>query len=123
VTSTYTIREAAERSGLSMHTLRWYERIGLLERVPRGVDGRRRFREDDLGWLELIGHLRSTGMPVAKMIEYAELVRAGGGNERERLGLLSEHREKVLDDLVRLNACLSVLDKKISGYSEAAGGC
>jgi DNA-binding transcriptional MerR regulator len=77
--TTWSIGEAAEKCGLSRHTLRWYERIGLLGSIARGGDGRRRFSDSDLDWLSLLTKLRATGMPVRDMQRYAELVRSGAG--------------------------------------------
>lgn len=73
----YTISEVADHTGLSAHTLRWYERIGLMPHVDRTHTGQRRFTNRDLDWLGLVAKLRLTGMPVADMVRYAELVRAG----------------------------------------------
>jgi len=83
-----TIAEAAERTGLTRHTLRYYERDGLMLGVGRAGSGHRRYSERDLGWIELITKLRATGMPIREVRRYAELARAGDGNEDERLGLL-----------------------------------
>lgn len=115
VAAAYSIQEAAEESGLTAHTIRWYERIGLLDRVPRGSDGRRRFGAGDLEWLDLLVKLRRTGMPVAEMVRYAELVRAGAGIE-ERLALLGRHRERVVAALAAQQECLGFLDYKIDLY-------
>ena len=87
-------RRGRRQCGLSQHTLRWYERIGLLAKIERGQDGRRRFSEGDLEWLSLLTKLRATGMPVRDMQRYAELVRSGAG-EAERIELLKKHREEV----------------------------
>jgi DNA-binding transcriptional MerR regulator len=114
--SSYAIAEAAVRCGLTVHTLRWYERIGLLDRVARGADGRRRFTDDDLGFLEFVVRLRRTGMPVAEMIRYAELVRAGDPTGAARLALLQEHRERVREQVAALTEHLDVLDWKIDNY-------
>src|SRR5882757_4178575 len=73
----YTISEVAGITGLSAHTLRWYERIGLMPHVDRSHTGQRRFSNRDLDWLAFVGKLRLTGMPVADMVAYAEMVRAG----------------------------------------------
>ena len=89
--TTWSIGEAATKCGLSPHTLRWYERIGLLGTIDRGGDGRRRFSDRDLDWLSVLIKLRATGMPVRDMQRYAELVRSGAG-EAERLELLKRHR-------------------------------
>ena len=121
--TTWSIGEAAVKCGLSQHTLRWYERIGLLGTIERGKDGRRRFSDGDLDWLSLLTKLRATGMPVRDMQRYAELVRSGAG-EAERLDLLKKHREEVRKALAAQRECLKLLDGKIGHYasclSEAA---
>ncbi|MGH3169477.1 MAG: MerR family transcriptional regulator, partial [Trebonia sp.] len=90
-----TIAEVADCTGLTRHTLRYYERDGLMLSVDRDDSGHRRYSELDLGWIELITKLRATGMPVREVRRYAELVRAGDGNEAERLALLRAHRDRV----------------------------
>jgi DNA-binding transcriptional MerR regulator len=114
--TTWSISQAAEKCGLSQHTLRWYERIGLVGPVARGADGRRRFSDGDLNWLTLITRLRETGMPVRDMQRYAELVRSGAG-EAERLDLLKRHREEVRRALAAQRDCLKLLNSKIDVYS------
>jgi DNA-binding transcriptional MerR regulator len=113
--TTWSIGEAAEKCGLSQHTLRWYERIGLLANIERGGDGRRRFSQADLDWLSLLTKLRATGMPVRDMQRYAELVRAGVGHA-ERVELLKRHREEVRRALARQRETLRLLDAKIGSY-------
>jgi DNA-binding transcriptional MerR regulator len=115
VVMTWTTREAAEKCGLTQHTLRWYERIGLLNRIERTADGRRRFSDADLDWLLLLSRLRATGMPVRDMLRYAGLVRSGAG-EQERLELLEAHRERVRAALLEQQECLKLLDTKIGIY-------
>ena len=114
--TTWSISEAAKKCGLSPHTLRWYERIGLLDRVQRTADGRRRFCDRDLEWLSLITKLRDTGMPVKDMQRYAELVRSGAGHA-ERLELLTRHRAEVRKALAAQKECLKLLDNKIDIYT------
>ncbi|MHA3703502.1 MerR family transcriptional regulator [Jatrophihabitans sp. YIM 134969] len=116
-----SIREVSELVGLTDHTLRWYERIGLLDRVARGSDGRRRFSATDVEWLRLLTKLRETGMPVAQMREYAELVRSGAGYA-ERLELLVAHREQVREQIAAQQACLELLDFKIDNYRRTVRG-
>ena len=113
--TTWTVSEAAEKCGLSQHTLRWYERIGLLPAIERGSDGRRRYRDSDLDWLSLLTKLRATGMPVRDMQRYAELVRSGAGHA-ERLDLLIKHREEVRRALAAQRETLKLLDAKIDTY-------
>jgi DNA-binding transcriptional MerR regulator len=113
---TWSISQVAEKTGLSPHTLRWYERIGLLGPVRRSADGRRTFTDQDLDWLSLITKLRDTGMPLKDIHRYAELVRSGAG-QAERLTLLERHRIEVRKALARQQECLTLLDKKIEFYS------
>ncbi|MFE1547413.1 MerR family transcriptional regulator [Streptomyces sp. NPDC058718] len=114
----YTISEVAALTGLSAHTLRWYERIGLMPHVDRSHTGQRRFSERDLGWLGFVGKLRLTGMPVADMVRYAELVREGDDTRDERRELLETTRRDVLARITELQDTLAVLDIKISHYAE-----
>jgi DNA-binding transcriptional MerR regulator len=118
-----TISEVAERTGLTRHTLRYYERDGLMLGVSRAGSGHRRYSERDLGWIELITKLRATGMPVREVRRYAEMVRAGDGNEDERLALLHAHRQRVLAQLDTMAAHLEAIDMKISYYARAIDAC
>ncbi|REK89927.1 MerR family transcriptional regulator [Streptomyces inhibens] len=115
----YTISEVAEHTGLSAHTLRWYERIGLMPHVDRTHTGQRRFTNRDLDWLSLVTKLRLTGMPVADMVRYAELVREGESTFAEREQLLTAHREDVRQRIAELRSTLDVLDYKIDIYADA----
>jgi DNA-binding transcriptional MerR regulator len=115
-----SIGQAAERTGLSVHALRFYEREGLLpSRVQRGPDGRRAYSEDDLEWLELCTKLRSSGMPLAAIRRYAELVRQGSGNERERLVLLRDHQQRLTVQMATLSACLDMISFKVKIYEDS----
>jgi DNA-binding transcriptional MerR regulator len=115
----YTISEVVAFTGLTAHTLRWYERIGLMPHVDRSHTGQRRFTNRDLDWLAFVGKLRLTGMPVADMVRYAELVREGEHTFPEREELLAAHRESVRQRIAELQDTLHVLDFKIDIYSEA----
>ncbi len=115
----YTISEVAAYTGLSAHTLRWYERIGLMPDVDRSHTGQRRYTDRDLDWLDFVGKLRLTGMPVADMVRYAELVREGDHTYPERLELLVAHREDVRRRITELRDTLDVLDYKIDLYAGA----
>ncbi|MBT2383636.1 MerR family transcriptional regulator [Streptomyces sp. ISL-11] len=115
----YTISEVAEYTGLSAHTLRWYERIGLMPHVDRSHTGQRRYTDRDLDWLDLVGRLRLTGMPVADMVRYAQLVRDGEHTFPERERLLSRHRDDVRRRIAELRSTLEVLDYKIDIYAAA----
>ncbi|MBE8523512.1 MerR family transcriptional regulator [Amycolatopsis sp. H6(2020)] len=112
-----TIADAARRTGVSAHTLRYYERAGLVvTRVDRTSGGRRRYRQLDLDWIKICTKLRATGMPIKTIRRYADLVAAGRGNEQERLALLEEHRADVLARLAELEENLKLIDRKIGVY-------
>lgn len=113
----YTISEVEARTGLTQHTLRWYERIGLMPHVDRSHSGQRRFSDKDLDWLAFVGKLRTTGMSVADMVRYAELVREGAHTFAERRELLERTRREVRARITELNDALSVLDYKIDLYA------
>ncbi|MHA6615730.1 MerR family transcriptional regulator [Pseudonocardia sp. DLS-67] len=112
-----TIAEAARRTGVSVHTLRYYERAGLVvTTVDRTASGRRRYRELDLAWIKVCTKLRATGMPIRGIRRYAQLVSAGSGNEQDRLALLEDHRAEVLARIAELHENLELIDRKIDVY-------
>jgi DNA-binding transcriptional MerR regulator len=116
---TLSISEAARATGLSAHTLRYYERAGLmLDSVDRAPSSHRRYSQHDIGWAVMLTRLRGTGMPIRAVREYAALVRAGDGNEAERLALLEEHRDRVLAQLDEVRDNLEAIDFKIDLYRE-----
>jgi DNA-binding transcriptional MerR regulator len=115
-----SIGQAAQRTGLSVHALRFYEREGLLASpVRRGPDGRRAYSEQDMEWLELCVKLRSSGMPLTAIRRYAELVGQGTGNEHERLTLMREHQERLSAQITALHACLEMITIKVKLYEES----
>jgi DNA-binding transcriptional MerR regulator len=117
-----SIAEAAEATGLSADTLRYYERDGLLlQPVARSASGHRRYARPDVDWIVLLTRLRATGMPIRDVRRYTELVRAGAGNEPERLALLQTHRERVLAELAAVREHLEAIDLKIDGYVDRLG--
>ncbi|MFC4502299.1 MULTISPECIES: MerR family transcriptional regulator [Streptomyces] len=118
----YTISEVVAFTGLTAHTLRWYERIGLMSHIDRSHTGQRRYSNRDLDWLDLVGKLRLTGMPVADMVRYAELVREGDSTYPERYELLEATRRDVRARIAELQDTLAVLDRKIMFYADASSG-
>ncbi|RKT18113.1 DNA-binding transcriptional MerR regulator [Streptomyces sp. 1114.5] len=116
-TPRHTISEVAVASGLTAHTLRWYERIGLLDPVDRAAGGQRRYCDADLHRLAFLGRLRLTGMSVADMLKYVDMARQGETTYEGRRRLLVAQREEVLQRIVDLQATLAVLDYKIDLYA------
>ncbi len=114
----YTVSEVSSQTGLSAHTLRWYEQVGLLDPVRRDAAGRRRYDDDDLGRLGFLLKLRLTGMPVRDMIRFVELSRLeNDAGVAEKLQILVDHRERVRTQIDALQADLKIIDFKIDIYS------
>lgn len=113
------IGQLARRSGVSAHTLRYYERIGLLPRADRDGSGQRDYDASILIWIEFLRRLKTTGMPIREMLRYAALRERGPATGAERRALLEAHRETVRAHVAELQACLLVLDSKIGGYANA----
>ncbi|MGW7461610.1 MerR family transcriptional regulator [Streptomyces sp. NPDC054797] len=114
-----SIGEVAERSGLSVHALRFYEREGLFANpVRRLPNGRRIYYEEDLEWLAICTKLRSSGMSLATIRQYIELARQGPGNEHERLALLRRHEQHVEAQIRELHETLDVMRYKVRIYED-----
>ncbi|WP_035799047.1 MerR family transcriptional regulator [Kitasatospora mediocidica] len=115
----YTISEVAALTGLTAYTLRWYEQIGLMPQVQRSHNGQRLFDNRDLDWLAFVGTLRLTGMPVADMVRFAELVRQGEDTLDERQEVLERTRGELLARIGELQDTLTALNFKIDFYAGA----
>ncbi|WP_025273512.1 MerR family transcriptional regulator [Haloglycomyces albus] len=114
--NTISIREAAERTGFTTDTLRYYEKIGLIYDVPRNSTGQRRYSDFHLGLLGLLKCLRDTGMPLAQLHRYIDLTRAGDHTLGERVQLLQTHRLEVDRHIDELRDKRGQIDKKIGYY-------
>jgi DNA-binding transcriptional MerR regulator len=112
----YSPGQAAEKTGFSLDTLRYYERIGLLDDIARSSGGQRVFTDDDLAWLGVLRCLRDTGMPIARMLRYAELARGGDETLAERIALLEEHDRAVGENIANLQAQQAHIREKIRWY-------
>jgi DNA-binding transcriptional MerR regulator len=113
------IGELAKRSGLTAHTIRYYERIALLPFADRDAGGQRDYDGSILVWIEFLRRLKTTGMPIREMRRYADLRAQGDQTGPKRRALLQQHRERVRTQLAELQSCLLVLDTKIDTYVEA----
>ena len=116
--ATLTISDAARASGVTAHTLRYYERAGLLDPVDRAESGHRRYAEEDLVRIQFLTKLRSTGMPIRVVREYAELMRGGDETHGDRLALLERHRDAVRAQLAETERTLELVERKIDFYRE-----
>ena len=113
-----SVRETAERTGLSAHTLRYYEKIGLMDPVQRTSGGVRCYSSDDVGWIEFLKCLRATGMPIGMMKRYMDYQRRGDGSIEHRVRILREHRDAVVERLDEMRRYLEKIDSKIAYYTE-----
>ncbi len=114
----YSPRAAAQRTGFSLDTLRYYERIGLLDGIDRTSGGQRIFTDDDVAWLEVLRCLRDTGMPIARMQRYAELARGGEETFAERAELLEEHNREIEEKIAALRDEQTRIQEKIAWYRQ-----
>lgn len=118
-----TIQQVAEGTGLTVHTLRYYERAGLLPPVARNGGGHRRYTPRDVDFLIFLTRLRMTGMPIHQVRRYAELALAGDHTAEERKAMLVSHREAVKRHIDGLHRNLDALDLKIGLYENMKPGC
>ncbi len=102
--------------GLSPHTLRYYEKIGLLLHVARKANGHRDYTEKDLAWIEFLKRLKETGMPIAEIKRFARLRSEGDRTLHERQQMLESHRQNVLAELERIHTNLTKISSKIVFY-------
>lgn len=119
-----SISEVSKRTGLSTHTLRFYEDEGLfVEPVRRNAAGRREFSEQEVGWLQVCAKLRASGMPLPDIRTYVELLREGAGNEQQRRQLLVTHQQRVTQQMTNLQEALDTITAKVGIYTQhlAAG--
>src|SRR5260370_11542344 len=110
------IAELAKHTGLTAHTSRYYERLGLLPYARRDQAPRRDYDASILPWIDFLGRLKTTGMPIRDMLRYATLRAGGASTEADRRTLLEEHRALVRAHVADLQACLAALDTKIASY-------
>ncbi|QBD75860.1 MerR family transcriptional regulator [Ktedonosporobacter rubrisoli] len=116
--TTLTIQQVSTETGLSIDTLRYYERIGLIERVNRADNGHRRYTQNDIEWIRLLIRLRKTGMSIARMIHFSELRRQGPSTVTQRRMLLEEHQHCLEEQMKELEQHMAALHKKIAHYQE-----
>jgi DNA-binding transcriptional MerR regulator len=112
------ISRVSQLTGLSRHTLRYYEKIGLIDNIKRAGDGHRHYSESDVSWIEFLNRLRITGMPISQMKIFADLRRKGNPTARERKEMLEEFKADLHERLSDLEKHLKAIDKKIKHYEE-----
>lgn len=113
---TYTIAKASQITGLSVHTLRYYDKEGLLPYIDRDASGIRKFKDSDFNWLRIITCLKDSGMPLKQIKKYIDLGMIGPSTTFDRLDILKNHRESVLQKIELLHQHLNTIEYKIDSY-------
>ena len=113
-----TIAEASRKYGLSADALRYYERVGIIPRVPRTKSGIRDYDEASCGWIELMKCMRSAGVQIEALIEYVALYRQGEDTAGQRRAILVEQRDQMVARMEEMQRSLDRLDHKITYYEQ-----
>jgi len=108
----------AERCGLTPHTLRYYERVGLIQPVGRARNGHRRYSEADEAWIKFLHCMRATSMPIREMQRYAELREKGDATSLDRRKLLEDHQSEIEARILELQKAHALLTHKIANYKK-----
>lgn len=115
----YTIKEVSEMMGISAYTLRYYEKIGLLEFVHRDANGIRQFNDSDILTLNTIHRLKETGMPLQEIKHYLKLIDEGIDSVSERKEIMQAQHQKIQAQIKELQEALQTIDGKVKYYQEA----
>ena len=114
----YSIQDVSKKTGLSAHTLRYYEKEGLISGVERTQGGFRQYTDEDLERLGLICCLKNTGMSIQEIARFVQLTREGDHTLEERVELLREHRERVLERMEEMQKYLEKVTWKLNFFTE-----
>ena len=114
-----TIKEVSEKYNISVDTLRYYERVGMIPAVRRTPSGIRNYGEEECGWVELAICMRSAGLTIDTMIKYVKLYQQGDATIKDRWELLVEQKAKLMEQQAKIAQTLQVLDYKIGRYQDA----
>ena len=113
----YSIQEACEKTGLTAHTLRFYEKEGLLTNVGRSAGGFRQYSDEDMEWLGLICCLKNTGMPLQEIARFVQLAHEGDRTLEERVELLKDHRKRLIERMEEMQRYLEKITWKVNFFS------
>ncbi|QGQ95960.1 MerR family transcriptional regulator [Paenibacillus psychroresistens] len=111
-----TIGQVAEKTGLSIPTIRYYEKEGILPFIKRNESGIRIFEYEDIQWINLLNCLRNTGMPIAQLKDYADLTLLGDQTGEKRLGILEKQKEKIEEQVNTLKSHIDLLNLQMEWY-------
>lgn len=114
----YSMKEVSEKFNITSYTLRYYEREGLLPFVKRDNNGRRVYNDDDLGWIQLVGCMRATGMSIAYIKNYVDACTKGNDSLKERRKIMLEQKELIMEEINKYNNLLELVNMKLDYYDE-----
>ena len=114
----YAIEQAAAQSRLTVHTLRYYEKAGILPIVGRNGGGHRRYSESDLGWIRFVSLLKATGMPLADIRAFITAEKRGEAGRPAKINVLQSHRARMTTSLAEMTSFLEKIDQKIAYYED-----
>lgn len=119
---TYSIAEVAKKCGITVHTIRYYDKEGLLPFVQRDISGARRFTDEDFEWLSLISCLKNTGMQIKDIKTFIDWYREGDATIPKRYEFFLNHKKEVEKQIDTLKAYMDKIDYKIDFYKKALNG-
>lgn len=117
----FSIQQISQLTGLTVHTLRYYEKIGMLNDVARNEHGYRQYQESDILWIEFLIRLRETGMPINEMKRFSDLRSQGESTIRERREMLEAHQEDINAQINALKENLMSIRDKVIYYKTLEG--
>jgi DNA-binding transcriptional MerR regulator len=114
----YTIKQAAEKTNLTIYTLRYYDKEGLLPLLKRSSNGIRKFSENDINWINLICCLKNSGMSIENLKKFMSYCLKGTETCEERKEILQSHKDNILSQIKQLENSLDMINYKIDHYKE-----
>lgn len=112
----YTVHQAAEKYGISAHTLRYYDNAGLFPEMQRDSHGARVFDDAQLEWLGLVLCLRSTGLPIADIRHFLALCSEGDSTLQERYEIILRQKKRAENERAEIDKKLAILSRKAALY-------
>ena len=112
----YSAKEAAEMTGLSKSTLRYYEKEQLLPQIARNSQKYRQYTEEDIEWIKMVQCMRTANIPIQSIKKYVSLLIRGGETLEQRFGMVQDHMEDIKNQMSNLQNALNLTQKKLSFY-------
>jgi len=114
--TTFSSKQVAEQTGLSVHTLRYYEQMGLVYGIQRDANGYRQYSESDIKWFQVIKHFRDMGLPIREMQQFSAMNNSAADSARVRREFMETYRAKIVEQQQELERALRKVDGKIEFF-------